>query len=253
MCFNTGDSGAGAQVAQSKQQQAQLQNAQQNINAVFQGGQGTLYTPVDSSSFAYNPSQTYYVQSGNGMWKPIGGTAAQQASRAGQNRLFTASQYNEPGYNAANLYNKTAQDYVNYYMPQVAQQANQASRSLTYSLANQGILDSSASKQAGSNLNRAINTQQQAVVAGGQQAANSLEKQMSGAQAQLIAQAQASVDPASAAQNALQTAGQYSVPSQWAPLMNGIFNGAVPAIAATAAGGQLYTMPSVPNPSSSNN
>ncbi len=242
MC-GSNDSGASAQVAQSNKQQQQLLNAQQNINSVFQGGSGTLYSPVDPSTFAYSPGQTYYTQHGPGnSWQATKGSAQQIAGRANNNQLFTASQYNNPGY-GQNFYNTTAQDYVNYYMPQIAQQANQAQRSLTYSLANQGILDSGAAKQAASNLNRAVNTQQQAVIAGGQQASNSLQKQMSGAQAQLISQAQSAVDPASAAQNALQTAGQYSVPSMWAPLASGIFNGVLPIAATAAGGGQLYSMP----------
>jgi hypothetical protein len=173
------------------------------------------------------------------------------ADRANTNQLFTASQYNNPGY-GQDFYNKTAQDYVNYYMPQIAQQANQTQRSLTYGLADQGILDSGAAKQSASNLNRAVNTQQQAVVAGGQQAANSLQKQMADAQAQLISQAQASVDPASAAQNALQVAGQYSVPSMWGPLANGVFNGVLPAAAGVATSGQLYSMPNQDSPTPTN-
>ena len=220
MCFP--GSTAGGVTAHANQQAAQYQNVLPYINSAFQGGSGTLYTPVSAGTL-YDPSQSYYRQTSQGQYVPMSQKGQQFKTAENQGNLFTVSQYNNQGY-TPQYYQNAAQDYVNYYMPQEGQQEAATQAQTLYSLANRGVLDSSVATDTMAALNRASNTAQQGIINQGQGVANQLQEQMGTQQSQLQAQAAASVDPSSAGKNAMSIAGQYAQPSPYTPLVNSLFS-----------------------------
>lgn len=292
MCW--GDTGAGAATTQANRQAAQYQNVAPYIQAAFQGGSGTLYSPVQPGS-VYDPSQQYYAQNSQGGYMPyttwnkpssggffgsgIGADILGTATLGGaqgtaaltgigssgspapgalstwnnllkQGDLFTQSQYNLPGY-SSDFYKGAQQDYVNYYMPQYAQQLANTQAQTMYSLANRGVLDSSVAKDTTSALNRAANTAQQGIISQGQGVSNQLQQQMGTQEASLLGQAASSVDPANAGKQAVSTAALYAQPNPMTPLTSSLFsafqNAYLPAaysqVGQSPQQGYMYSMP----------
>jgi hypothetical protein len=118
------------------------------------------------------------------------------------------------------FYNQRAQDYQNYAMPQLYQQMNQANKQGFYGLADRGLQVSGAANQFGSALGRETNLQKQGIVDTGIGQAQQLRKDVEGQRSQLVSQLQASADPTTAGQQALQAASAYSLPSMFTPIGN---------------------------------
>lgn len=118
------------------------------------------------------------------------------------------------------FYQQRKQDYINYAMPQLYQQLAQTNRQGAYGLANRGLSGSGAANQFGSNLTNETNVQKQNIADTAIGQSQQLQKDVEGQRSQLVAQLQASGDPTSAAQGALQSAGAYSLPSAFGPIGN---------------------------------
>lgn len=118
------------------------------------------------------------------------------------------------------FYTQRQQDYTNFALPQLYSQMQQVNRQGAYGLANRGLGVSSAANQFGSRLGAEANVQKQGIVDSGIAQAQQLRKDVEGQRSSLLAQLQASADPVSASQQALQSAGAYSLPSVFTPIGN---------------------------------
>ena len=118
------------------------------------------------------------------------------------------------------FYGQRQQDYTNFAMPQLYQQLGQANRQGFYGLANRGLQKSSAADLFGSNLARETNVQKQGIVDTGIAQSQQLRRDVEGQRSNLFAQLQASADPTTASQQALSSAGQFSLPSAFQPIGN---------------------------------
>lgn len=118
------------------------------------------------------------------------------------------------------FYQKRQQDYVNYALPQFGRQLGDASRNLTYSLADRGLERSSAQRKASSDLGYQAGVQKQGIIDTGAQQSNDLRKSVEQQRSNLIGQLQISADPTTSSQMALSSAQNLSLPSTFAPLGN---------------------------------
>jgi hypothetical protein len=103
-------------------------------------------------------------------------------------------------------------------LPQVGDQYQQARSQLGYSLANQGLLRSSAGTRLAGTLDRELATQKTNVANAATQAVQGLQQQVSQQKGSLIGALEQSADPTTAAQRAAETATQFSSPSLVQPL-----------------------------------
>jgi hypothetical protein len=230
------------------------------INAVFGGGTAPFYSPANTGENKFDPRQTYYGLTGKGefapYWAPGGarpsagpfspgiGTytfrtapgspfllsnifgkkgdsprkVAAKAFRRGQ--LFTAPQvqtfegFQEP------FFEQRAQDYVNFALPQLAQQYQQNRNAILFGLANRGLTGSSIEAQARASLEREAGKGRQTIADTGLEQANQLRRDIESARQQAISQLYQSADPAQALQGAVRTAIGFQAPSVLAPLTN---------------------------------
>lgn len=150
------------------------------------------------------------------------GAAARQAEIERQNRIATGQQQINETFGQFNdaFYNQRQQDYTKFAMPQLYRQLGQTNTQGMYGLANRGLANSGAADRFGSQLTQEANTQKQGIVDAGIAQAQQLRKDVEGQRSALFAQLQSSADPTNAAQQALATAGAYSLPSSFAPIGN---------------------------------
>jgi hypothetical protein len=118
------------------------------------------------------------------------------------------------------FYNQRQQDYTNFAMPQLYGQFAQANKQGKYGLASRGLSGSGAADAFGSQLGKEMDTQKQGIVDVGIGQAQQLRKDVEGQRSGLLSQLTASGDSTQAAQQALATAGTYSLPSAYAPIGN---------------------------------
>jgi len=118
------------------------------------------------------------------------------------------------------FYAKRAQDYVNFALPQFAQQYQQNRNQMLFGLANRGLGQSSVADQASSNLERSAGEGRQQIADTGLAQANQLRRDVEAARQQAISQLYQSADPAQALQGAVRTASGFQAPSTFAPITN---------------------------------
>lgn len=118
------------------------------------------------------------------------------------------------------FYQQRQQAYTNYAMPQLGEQARQQQKQMSFGMFDRGVENSGIAQSAQSKLNKEIDLQKQGIIDTGYQQAQDLRKQVETQRSNVIGQLQASGDPRLAAQQALQTASTYSMPSTFAPLTN---------------------------------
>lgn len=111
-------------------------------------------------------------------------------------------------------------DYLNYAMPQLGRQTNDATKSITYGLADRGIVNSSAGNKARGDLQYSTGQAQQQIADTGILQKQQLQKDIEAAKQQAIAQLYTTADPARATQGALAAASQFRGPSTFAPIGN---------------------------------
>lgn len=150
------------------------------------------------------------------------GPSPKQIAKRSFNRgqLFTAPEtktfegFQEP------FYEKRAQDYVNFALPQLSQQYQQNRNQMLFGLANRGLGQSSVADTASSNLEREAGRGRQEIADTGIAQANQLRKDVENARQQSIAQLYQSADPAQALQGAVRAASGFQAPSTFAPITN---------------------------------
>ncbi len=136
------------------------------------------------------------------------------------NQLFNAPSYQTFEGFQDPFFQKRAQDYVNFALPQEAQQYQQNRLAQTYGLANRGLSDSSVATQAHSNLERTAGQAKQTIADTALQQANQLRQDVENARQQNIQQLYQTADPAGATASAVNTAAGFSRPSTFAPVAN---------------------------------
>jgi len=146
--------------------------------------------------------------------------AAQKFKRG---QLFNAPDYQSFEGFQPEFFQKRAQDYINYALPQEAQQYRDTRNALTYGLANKGLADSSVATQTGANLERTAGQAKQGIADTAISQANQLQQDVEESRQKSIAQLYQSADPAQAFQSAISAAGQFQRPSTFAPIGN-LFN-----------------------------
>lgn len=135
-----------------------------------------------------------------------------------EGELFTGTA-KSPGF-GPDFYKQRTQDYINFAMPQLQEQAGQTERNLAFKLQNQGLDQSSIGDTLNLSLLNEINRQAAGVGSTGIQQAQDLQKQIEGQRSNLISQLETSADPGSATSQALSTAAQFSAPSVYQPIGN---------------------------------
>lgn len=137
-----------------------------------------------------------------------------------QGLLFRAPTYQTFEGFQPEFFAKRAQDYVNYALPQVADQYQQNRRALLYGLANRGLSESSVSTKSRSDLERTAGRARQNVADTGLAQADQLRRDIEAARQQSIQQLYQTADPAQASQAAISTAAGFRTPSTFAPVAN---------------------------------
>jgi hypothetical protein len=135
-----------------------------------------------------------------------------------QGQLFTGTT-TSPGF-GGDFYKKRTQDYINYAMPQLQEQAGSAQKNLAFKLQNQGLGESGTADALNLSLLNEINRQASGVASTGVGQAQDLQKQIEQQRSQLISQLETSADPGSATSQALSTAAGFSAPSVFQPVGN---------------------------------
>lgn len=118
------------------------------------------------------------------------------------------------------FFNQRAKDYVNYALPQEAQQFKTNQDAITYDLADRGILDSSIAKNSYSNLERTANQAKQTIADSAIAQSNQLRSGVESVRQNAIQQLYQTGDPNLAAHNAISAAQSIGQPSVFAPIGN---------------------------------
>ena len=118
------------------------------------------------------------------------------------------------------FFEKRAQDYVNYALPQEAQQYRQNRLAMLYGLNNRGLQSSSVATQAKSGLERTAGEAKQTIADTALQQANQLRQDVENARQQSIQQLYQTADPGQATAGAIASAAGFQRPSTFAPIAN---------------------------------
>lgn len=116
------------------------------------------------------------------------------------------------------FYQQRTQDYINYAMPQLAQQYRTNAGDVRFGLANKGLLGSSVAARKFSQLNRANVAGERNIADAGLAQAQALQGQVEASRSGAINNLYQSADPAGAGRQAVSTAAGLSSPSIFAPL-----------------------------------
>ena len=108
--------------------------------------------------------------------------------------------------------------YMDYAMPEIAEQYQEAKKNLTYSLAGKGLLKSGAASSLASKLERELAKQEQSAVDTAYGQSTQFRGEVEDQQSRLLAQAFNALDPSSTVVSAMKTASQYREPQTAAPL-----------------------------------
>lgn len=121
------------------------------------------------------------------------------------------------------FYNRRKQDYVNFAMPQLGDEARMTQNRLIYGLADRGLLGSNVAGQQQQAFQNEVSKQQQGIVDAAFGQAQNLQRDVEGQKSSLISQLQASADPNSVSQQAIASASGFSAPSAFQPI-SGLFS-----------------------------
>lgn len=135
------------------------------------------------------------------------------------NLFYAPEEKTFEGFNEA-FYKKRADDYVNFALPQVADQYRMNRDQMAFGLSNRGLSDSSVGNEARSNLERLSGVARQQVAETGIEQANMLKKDVEAARQRDIAQLYQSANPSQGVQSAISNAMQLRAPSTFAPIAN---------------------------------
>ena len=121
------------------------------------------------------------------------------------------------GFNDA-FYNQRAKAYTNYANPQLADQYARTQQNLTYNLARQGLSASSEAARNAGELQRQYNDSRAQIAAQGLDTANQARQQVEQNRSELLAQLNATSDPAAASASAVNRAGTLAQQSSFSPI-----------------------------------
>lgn len=116
------------------------------------------------------------------------------------------------------FYANRARAYTNFANPQLADQYARTQQNLTYNLARQGLTASSEASRNAGELQRQYNDNRAMIAAKGMDAANDARQQIEQNRSELISQLNATGDPATAANSALNRAAVLSQQQSFSPL-----------------------------------
>lgn len=143
---------------------------------------------------------------------------ADEAARQARIKQGTASiDKNFSGFNDA-FFNSRANAYTNFANPQLADQYARTQQNLTYNLARQGLTASSEASRNAGELQRQYNDNRAQIAAQGMDAANDARNQVEQNRSELLAQLNATSDPAAAAASAVNRADILSRQQSFSPL-----------------------------------
>lgn len=152
-----------------------------------------------------------------------GGAAQQEAQREAKINTGETDINNAFAGFDSDFYNQRKQDYEDFAMPTVQDQYHTTSNNLAYSLARNGILNSSTAIQRGQSLNRELATQTRGVADAGQEQANELQTNVQNQKSNLVSQLIASGDPSTVSANIGSITAGLQAPSAFTPIAN-VFN-----------------------------
>ena len=118
------------------------------------------------------------------------------------------------------FFEKRARDYVNFALPQLSEQYQDANQATRFGLANRGLGSSTVAGQALSRLEREVGRGRQNIADTGLQQANQLRKDVEMSRQQALSQLNQSADPAQAVSSALRSAQEFQRPSVFQPITN---------------------------------
>ncbi len=214
-------------VRAEKNRQRLITQGSNQINAIYDGGTVPGWNMVQQGQ-AFDPNQQYYTSpnmSTYNAWNKPGKQAGFYGQHfqgmMGRNRpLYTkGTDQTYTGF-TPDFFNNAAQSYVNYALPQLAQQYKQASDTTTYGLANRGLLNSSVANQQRSDLDLTMGRQKLNIYDTGQQQSQALQKQVQDSKQQALNNLYQVGNPTQAIQSAIGQASQIQSPSIIQPISN---------------------------------
>lgn len=147
-----------------------------------------------------------------------GQARADEAARQERIKQGTAAiDQNFSGFNDA-FFNNRAKAFTNFANPQLADQYAQTQRNLTYNLARQGLTASSEAARNAGELQRQYNDNRALIAGKGMDAANEARSQVEQNRSELLAQLNATSDPAAAASGAVNRANTLAAQQSFSPL-----------------------------------
>jgi len=118
------------------------------------------------------------------------------------------------------FYDKRRQAYLDFALPQLADQYRTTHGQVGFGLSDRGIRGSGAAQKQWSDLFKTTESAKQGIADSATAQANDLKKQIAAQQQNLINQLYITSDPAQAKQAAISTAAGFQTPSTFAPLVN---------------------------------
>lgn len=207
--------------------QARIRSGTQRINSIFDGT--TSGTGVLGAGTMYDPNATYYNADGS-VWSASGsgktggsrgGRMGQSPERAFQEALASGKLYSgtssSGGFND-DFFNGRQQAYMDYATPQLEDQYSDAAKQLTYALARQGNLNSSARAEKSADLQQLYDTNQQKVADDALSYKTQAQTAVEDARSNLITTLNATGDAESAARSALARSQALSASPSYSPL-----------------------------------
>ncbi len=139
--------------------------------------------------------------------------------RIKQGNLFLKEDKTFKGF-GDDFFNEASDAYTNFAMPDLNRQYKDTHDNITFGLANRGLLNSSVSEKAMSDLNISAGQKRLQVADNARATAQNLRKQIEQARQDAIAQLYQTADPAQGLKGAIATASQFTVPQAFTPIMN---------------------------------
>jgi hypothetical protein len=118
------------------------------------------------------------------------------------------------------FYQKRQQAYLDYALPQFADQYNQTKGAVGFGLANKGLDKSSQANKSWSDLFHQTATAEQGIADSARGQSQALQEQVAASKNNLMSMLYQSADPGAAASQATSTAASLQAPSTFAPLAN---------------------------------
>lgn len=183
------------------------------------GGSGAENAYKWSSSLAGDPISLTHIFSG------LFGSDPPTPRQLVNKKLRKGLLYGAPDYQTfegfqPEFYNQRAQDYINFALPQEAQQYQQSRNAMLYGLSNRGLSNSSVGQRASADLERTAGQARQTIADTGLEQANQLRRDVENSRQQEISQLYQTGDPAQASQSAISASAGFQRPSVFAPLGN---------------------------------